>query len=124
LAYYRLGVALAHSSQPSAAADSFRAGIKVTPDLAAGYIGLASTLYDFETYRDANATAGVSSVARHHLMNTQRVSRPQPDAWQRVLRLLKNDERQRMKRLHIMVFAVRRQIQRPSKRSTMPTRHI
>jgi len=63
----------------------------VTPDLAAGYIGLASTLYDFETYRDANATAGgLISGPTPSYEHTARVAAA-ADAWQRVLRLLKND---------------------------------
>ena len=51
LAYYRLGLALQKDGQPMAAAEAFRKSMTINPSSPLSRVALASTLYDFDSFK-------------------------------------------------------------------------
>jgi tetratricopeptide (TPR) repeat protein len=55
LAYYRLGLALRDDGDPGGAVASLRKSINADPSFIPGYVALASTLQDFDSYKPGSA---------------------------------------------------------------------
>ncbi|MGC2403832.1 MAG: hypothetical protein WA510_28825 [Acidobacteriaceae bacterium] len=53
LAHYRLGLALQEDGDPAGAVTALRASVHANPNFVPGYVALASTLQDFDTFRQA-----------------------------------------------------------------------
>jgi len=65
LAHYRLGFAFRADGQPYFAATSFRKSIEASPNFVAGYLALADTLYNLQSFIYATPAA-VSEVPAEH----------------------------------------------------------
>ena len=89
LAHYRLARALQKAFRPGAATEAFRASLEINDQFSPGLIGLASTLYDYDSYFPSPpAAARLVAAFRGRDENLPTLFRKNEAArlWQRVVR--------------------------------------